>query len=92
MSAIRRAVTLVEDLVGLATETTLAAVNTVLGTKSDADTETTMIGRYGFADAVTTAEGEFQTAADHMKANDPEYDLVDVAAARTKGITPIEWH
>ena len=54
--------------------------------------ETTMIGRYAFADAVTEGESEFQTAAEHIKAGDTAYDIVDVAAARAKGITPIEWH
>lgn len=54
--------------------------------------ETTMIGAASFADAVTAGEGEFQTAAEHIKAGDTSYDIVDVAAARAKGITPIEWH
>jgi len=54
--------------------------------------EGTMIRGSTFQEALDTGTAELNKAAAHLKAGDAEYDLVDVAAARKKGVTPIEWH
>ena len=53
--------------------------------------ETTMIGRYGFADALKEGAAEFSDASPHIKAAESQYGLVNVDKARADGITPIPW-
>jgi hypothetical protein len=54
--------------------------------------ETTFIGRYSFADAVTKGAQELQDALPHIDANEDNYAWVDIPAARTAGINPLPWH
>jgi hypothetical protein len=54
--------------------------------------ETTFIGRYSFADAVTKGAQELQEALPHIDANEDNYAWVDIPAARTAGINPLPWH
>jgi hypothetical protein len=53
--------------------------------------ETTMIGRYGFADALTEGGTEWSDASAHVNAGEKDYGSVDVLKARKDGITPIPW-
>jgi transglutaminase-like putative cysteine protease len=54
--------------------------------------ETTFIGRYSFADAVTKGAQELQDALPHINANEDNYAWVDIPTARTAGINPLPWH
>lgn len=53
--------------------------------------ETTMIGRYTFADALKEGGTEWATDSPHVEAGDKDYGDVDVLKARSDGITPIPW-
>jgi hypothetical protein len=53
--------------------------------------ETTMIGRYGFADALKEGNTEWSTASAHVDAGEKDYGYVDVLQARKDGVTPIPW-
>jgi hypothetical protein len=53
--------------------------------------ETTMIGRYGFSDALQAGNAEFSDAVSHINAGESQYGLVSVDKARADGITPIPW-
>jgi hypothetical protein len=54
--------------------------------------ETTMIGRYSFADALKEGGTEWDAAQPHVDAGDKDYGDVDILKARTDGITPIPWN
>jgi hypothetical protein len=54
--------------------------------------ETTFIGRYSFADAVTKGAQELQDALPHIDAGEDNYAWIDIPAARTAGINPLPWH
>jgi hypothetical protein len=54
--------------------------------------ETTMIGRYAFADAVAEGNTEWATAAPHEQAGEAQYGFMNVQKARTDGVTPIPWN
>jgi hypothetical protein len=54
--------------------------------------ETTMIGRYAFADALKEGGTEWDDAQPHVEAGDKDYGYVNVLKARTDGITPIPWN
>ena len=54
--------------------------------------ETTFIGRYSFADAVTKGAQELQDALPHIDAGEDNYAWVDIPTARSAGINPLPWH
>ena len=54
--------------------------------------ETTFIGRYSFADAVTKGSQELQDALPHIKAGEDNYAWVNISDARDLGITPLPRH
>jgi transglutaminase-like putative cysteine protease len=54
--------------------------------------ETTMIGSATFTKATQTGGAEWKEAQPEINAGNEEYDVVNVKAARDKGITPIPWH
>jgi hypothetical protein len=54
--------------------------------------ETTMIRGSSFDAAVAKGAKELDTDLPHIQAGDDLYNLVDVEAARAKGILPIPWH
>ena len=53
--------------------------------------ETTMIGRYAFADALQEGGTEWSDASAHIDTGEKDYGYVDVLKARSDGITPIPW-
>jgi hypothetical protein len=54
--------------------------------------ETTMIGSATFAKATQRGGEEWQRDQPKVKAGTEPYDVVNIKAARAKGITPIPWH
>ncbi|HEX7491467.1 MAG TPA: hypothetical protein VF337_07165 [Candidatus Limnocylindrales bacterium] len=54
--------------------------------------ETTMIGRYTFAEALKEGGTEWDDAAPSIEAGDKDYGYVNVLSARKDGITPIPWN
>jgi hypothetical protein len=54
--------------------------------------ETTMIGQYDFADAISRGNEEWKDAKPHFDANEEGYAWVNIPDARAKGILPIPWN
>ena len=53
--------------------------------------ETTMIGRFSFADAVARGSAEFDEALPHITAHEESYGWVQIWDARKAGILPLPW-
>ncbi len=54
--------------------------------------ETTMIGRYDFADAVNRGSEELEDALPHIQNGDEYYDWITISEARQDEILPLPWH
>jgi hypothetical protein len=54
--------------------------------------ETTMVGQYSFEDAIQRGGEEYDENETLIDSGAEEYGLVDIPAARDKGVLPIPWH